>query len=229
MEDLEQYIDNLFENSRKKAAARPNPKSDVRFGLPDIEKFVVTFFENNSNSELKYHNLKHTFKVVCHTREISQHSGLNDDDSFIVESAAWFHDIGYLIRNEPEGHEVLGAELAEKYLKGNFVSAEIIAGVRACIMATILPQRPQDLLQEIICDADLYHLGTSELFFQDTLLHKEVEFRIGQPIDERRWTEGTLGLLNAHSYHTKYCQRLLGQQKRSNLNRLEMILRKLNP
>jgi len=193
-----------------------------------MEDYITAFFKKNSNSELVYHDLDHTQSVVSHVKEISKYYALNKNDLFIVESAAWFHDIGYLIQNEPTGHELLGAELAAKYLKDNLVAGDIIAEVKACIMVTILPQNPQTLLQQILCDADLYHLGTSDLFMQDELIHKEVEFRIGHPIENRKWINGTIGLLNSHSYHTEYCQRMLNHQKRLNLNRFEMMLRNMN-
>ena len=41
---------------------------------------------------------------------------------------------------------------------------EKMESVLACIGATIMPQQPTNLLEEIICDADLYHLSLDEYF-----------------------------------------------------------------
>lgn len=228
MDDLEKYITNIFEKNRKQIQAYPgsNFKPDSVFGLVDIKASVLTFFEKNSNPDLVYHNLNHTVKVVSHAREISKHYGLGEDELFTVGCAAWFHDIGYLILNDPKGHEILGAELAEKFLKDNLVAEDLISGVKACIMATVLSQRPQTLLQQILCDADLYHFGTSELFFQDALMYKEVGLRSKQSIDEHTWTTSTIRLLESHHFHTEYCQDLLNQQKKFNLDKLKLILGK---
>ena len=43
--------------------------------------------------------------------QIADHYQLNERDFFIVTTAAWFHDIGYL--NGAENHEEKGAEMAQ--------------------------------------------------------------------------------------------------------------------
>ena len=39
---------------------------------------------------------------------------------------------------------------------------KLIDAIASCIMATKLPRNPKNLLEEIICDADTYHLGTKD-------------------------------------------------------------------
>jgi hypothetical protein len=46
--------------------------------------------------------------------------------------------------------------------------------LESCICATKLPQRPKSLLEEIVCDADKYNLGTENFLKSDELLKKRI-------------------------------------------------------
>ena len=61
-----------------------------------------------------------------------------------------------------EHHEAQSAVLAEIFLRLHNVANEDIDAVKACILATQMPQKPVTLLDKIICDADLFHLGTAD-------------------------------------------------------------------
>ncbi len=110
---------------------------------------------------LSYHNRKHTESVAAYARQLAQHYQLNERDYFVVVASAWFHDLGYTM--DRANHEVNGAEAAGKFLAGHDVSATDIDAVKGCILATKIPQDPHNLLEEIVCDADLFHLGTDPL------------------------------------------------------------------
>lgn len=187
--------------------------------LADIERYVINTFEINYNPGFTFHNQYHTRRVVTRAKEITGYYLLSDLDSFVVESAAWFHDVGYL-SGKPSGHEQRGADMAAQFLENKFVPNDIIAGIRNCILATALPQKPKDLLQQIICDADLYHFGTEEFFGQDKLMCGEVELKTGKKIEKKHWLMDTIQLMKSHQFHTKYCRQLLSKRKELNLNKL---------
>ena len=193
--------------------------------ISEIEVYVTDFLANERGGFF-YHNLNHTRKVVSHVEEMANHYQLRESDRFVVVAAGWFHDIGYL-NGAPSGHEQRGSELLSEFLKSYHIPQQILTASQSCILATVLPQKPTTLLEEIVCDADLYHFGTEELFFQDQLMQKEVEFRIGQCIEERVWLKGIIHLLESHEFHTRYCQELLIESKLSNLKRLYHMLSKV--
>ena len=43
------------------------------------------------------------------------------------------------------------------------------------IIATTMPQRPKNLVEKVVCDADLIHIGTKEFFRKNDLLKEEIE------------------------------------------------------
>ncbi len=189
--------------------------------IDDVKHELIHFFKKHQDPGFIYHNREHTEEVVAHVTEIAAHYQLDEKDRFIVTAAAWFHDMGYFT-GEAQGHEQRGADAAADFLKEKDVHTKQILAVQACIMATRLPQSPTSLLEQIVCDADLFHFGTDRFSERNKLMRKEVEWRKGEKIGKSRWREGTIALLEAHHYHTDYCQNLLNEAKAKNLNKLKL-------
>jgi hypothetical protein len=88
-------------------------------------------------------------------------------------------------------------------------------------MATKMPQSPDVFLEQIVCDADLFHLGTDEFFDNDKLMFKEVNALHNTEINKQDWRRKSIQFLKDHHYHTDYCQVLLNEGKQKNLKKLE--------
>jgi len=185
--------------------------------------YVSQYMTTHRNDNLVYHDLEHTRSVVGSAIQIANHYQLSDEDFFVVVIAAWFHDAGYY--NGPVAqHEQRGASMAEGFLTGKGVKPEIALAVTGCILATVMPQRPSGLLQSIVCDADLYHLGTDQFSERNKLMRKEIELVHHKKISKDDWRQGTVNLLEQHHYHTDYCRLLLADKKQENLDRLKQKL-----
>lgn len=191
---------------------------DYRSILEQAQHYVRSFFDTHINDRLIYHNREHTEKVAAAARQIADHYQLNDTDFFIVNTAAWFHDIGYLTGGAP-GHEERGAGMAVSFLAGTGVEQGVIDAIRGCILATKLPQRAEGLLQQIVCDADLFHLGTDDFGEINKLVRKEAEAMQGRKISKEEWRSGTIRFLESHHYYTDYCRSLLNEKQQENLDR----------
>lgn len=188
--------------------------------LEEIKDEVNHIFLHSGKEGLPYHNLDHTMHVVSRAGEIARHYNLDDRDFFIVVAAAWFHDIGYYT-GEPNGHEERGAAMAGDFLQARNVDAAVVQQVKACILATHMPQHPKNLLEEIVCDADLYHFGTDLFPELNKKMRKEVEMRTGQKIGKQQWRSSAVQLLEAHHYHTEYARNLLSSSKAAHLQRIK--------
>lgn len=168
---------------------------------------------------LHYHNLEHTEGVVKAAQQIADHYQLNQEEYLIITVAAWFHDMGYC-HGKREGHERAGAQLAEAFLQQQQVDAVIIEKVKGCIMATEMPQHATNLLEEIVCDADMFHLGTDEFAERNKLMRKEAETVYQKEIPKDEWRKGTIALLQQQHYYTDYCKLLLNDKKQQHLEKL---------
>lgn len=181
--------------------------------------YVRGYMDEHPNAHLLYHNLAHTERVVSAATEIARHYGLGGRELFIVLTAAWFHDLGYY--DDAANHEQAGAAHAEAFLKGEGVDEETVAAITAAIMATRVPQSPSNHLEEIVCDADLFHFGTDEFGALNKLLRKEMEALHGIKISKEEWADSTIHLMDNHHYFTGYCKERLKKKKRANLEKLE--------
>lgn len=187
--------------------------------LDQVERYVRNLYADRDASNLLYHNLSHTEHVVKHAEEIAAHYKLTGDELLAVQLSAWFHDVGYV--SGPENHEVKSASLAAEFLRSHHVPQSIIDSVQGCILATRMPQKPETLLQKIVCDADLYHLGSEAFADRSKLMRQEAQLLSGKKIKKEKWRSKTLELLVQHQFHTDYCRARLEEQKQRNLLSLQ--------
>jgi predicted metal-dependent HD superfamily phosphohydrolase len=171
-----------------------------------------------------YHNLLHTENVVSAIEEISDGMGLNEQDQLIVLVAGWFHDIGYIFKIE--GHEQVGARLAEQFLLDRKVDAEEISKVQSCILATRYPQFPQSVLEQVICDADLLHLGQKDLFEKMALIRDEWSLTRNLHYTNEEWHALNFEFVSQHLFHTLYCQANYDKRKNKNIVLIAKLMKK---
>ena len=188
--------------------------------LDKVKQHVFHFFKTKGDQKFVYHNLSHTEAVAANATNIAAHYQLSDRDFFIVVTAAWFHDTGYLA-GDPQSHEERGAEIAAEFLAGLNIDPGTIGEVKQCILATRMPQDPHNLNEQIVCDADLYHFGTEHFNERNKLMRKEAEWKLGRKISKSEWRKSTIRFMDAHHYHTTYGRNLLQAKKAQNLNALK--------
>lgn len=188
--------------------------------LEQVKQYVIHFFKTKGEQKFAYHNLSHTEAVVSNAARIAQHYKLEEKDTFIVMTAAWFHDSGYFTGG-PIDHETRGSAIAAQFLRGITIDDETIQAIQRCILATRMPQSPNSLTERIVSDADLYHFGTDHFAERNKLMRKEAEWRLGKKIPKEDWRKSTILFMEAHQYQTDYCRNLLQDKKNQNLKELK--------
>lgn len=187
--------------------------------LTDAQNFVSDLFLNKVNKSIRFHNLEHTQGVVMACEEMADYYHLHPDDRTAVLIAAWFHDTGFS-SGKAHGHEEVSIQLATDFLKQHQADDTTIQKVTGCIKATEMPQHPTTLIEQIICDADLFHLGTDEFSAKSKLLREELIGFSKQDISKKQWRKVNISFLQNHKYFTDYCRRNLQPVKEKNLQAL---------
>ena len=182
--------------------------------------FVTELFSHETKPELVFHNLEHTEDVVEACSQIAEHYDLTEEDHLVLILAAWFHDTGYL-RSEPAGHEEESIRIASDFLRMQQVDESLIQRVASCIEATRMPQSPVNLIEKILCDADLFHLATSDFKGRSQLLKQEQEMLLHRKILKKDWRKNNVAFLKDHKYFTEYGQQELEPKKLQNLQSLK--------
>jgi predicted metal-dependent HD superfamily phosphohydrolase len=187
--------------------------------LDQVKSYVAGLFQTGKGENLPYHNISHTEEVVENAVKIANYYRLSDQDFFILMAACWFHDLGYL--QGCKDHELIGANIAKEFLLERNIPPAIVQEVEACVLATRMPQKPTNLLQQIICDADLYHLGTSAFKDRSKALRKESETFCEHAISKEQWRKENMKFLQHHHFHTAYGNQYLNKVKAVNLEELK--------
>lgn len=182
------------------------------FLLEKVSQFAENLLKNKLPESMYFHNFEHTLLVVDGVKIIGKEVGMQHEDQFILNIAAYLHDVGYT--EQYMGHENGSARIAEMFLKENGLNEDRIAKVKTCIMATRYPQFPSNTLEMVICDA----LNTYSLFADR--LKREWEEKLGLVYSDSQWTALNLEMLATHKYFTSYGKQHLQRNKNLNIEKL---------
>jgi uncharacterized protein len=167
---------------------------------------------------LFYHGYHHTLDVVIATQKIARLERVGAEELMLLQTAAWFHDSGFLAVYKD--HEEAGCVLAREVLPGYRYSEGQIAAIAGMIMATKVPQQPQNHLEQILCDADLEYLGGDNYYtIADSLRRELVERDLLK--GERQWVEMQVKFLLMHQYFTPSAQNICNAEKAKRLSELQ--------
>ena len=136
---------------------KPNYESAKEFAFYLLKKLPKSF---------THHNTVHTQRVLDACVKLGNLEQINQDQQLLLNTAALYHDTGYLTRYN--NNEKFGVKIAKKRLPFFDYSKDQIKEIEDMIYATRLSQHNSEIIQsanqdnileKILCDADLYHLG----------------------------------------------------------------------
>lgn len=185
---------------------------------PEYEKLREHIFKRLSvelDPRLYYHGVHHTRDYVLPAAEyLARTEGVNGEPLLLLLTGVVLHDFGYI--KKYENNEIIAASIANELLLDFAYSPEQIAVVKNIIMATALPQTANNILEQIMCDADLYHLGSKDFFtLSDDLWRELVAF--GAPLSKKQWHEVSISFVEQHTYFTQTAQNEQNDGKKHNL------------
>lgn len=184
------------------------------------EQYVVSFFSQKIGKEFSFHSFEHTREVVLHTELIAGNYELSEEDHTAVILAAWFHDTGYWA-GVKKTHEEESRKIVTEFLKQRNAPQQLVDKVNGCITATKMPQSPTTLIEQIICDADLFHLGTKGFKEKNKLLRQEINKIEENQVGKKEWINLNIEFLSRHRYFTEYAREMLEPVKQTHLAELK--------
>jgi len=139
----------------------------------------------------------------------------------LLKTAALFHDVGHTV--EYDNHEYHGTVIAREMLPKYGYSEDQIDRICEIIMATKLPPNPKNLLEEIICDADLDYLGRTDFIPVSNTLYKELheQNKIGSL---NQWNKLQVKFISGHQYFTKTARSLREVNKQKQIERISRLI-----
>ena len=167
----------------------------------EAKEYIVNRLVKELPKNLFYHAAHHTFDVVKHAQSIGKSEGISNEEMFILLTAAYFHDAGFLFKyqsNEPEA-----VKLAREVLPEMDYTQEEIDEICKIILATDIKVQPNTLLEKIMCDADHDYFGRKGYSQTADNLRKELE-EYGDKFGDKEWLEVQINFLEEkHQYYTE--------------------------
>jgi len=183
--------------------------------------FILDKLDRELSEELTYHGIHHTLDVLHATEVLCSLEKVKPYEEILAKTAALFHDSGFTVSNQK--HEELGCSIARENLPRYGYSHEEVEQICGMIMATKIPQQPQNFLEQILCDADLDYLGRDDFFCIGQTLFEELRsYRILET--EEAWNRLQVSFLNAHRFFTPSNIRRRGPKKAKHLRELEALV-----
>ncbi|GGD67549.1 hypothetical protein GCM10011412_01380 [Maribacter cobaltidurans] len=191
--------------------------------ISSVAAFCTDLLTTSKCKELPFHNLEHTKEVVQNVKYLCAAMDINEQDTEVLLIAAWFHDTGFSMTYK--GHEDQSKFIATTFLKEQKANKSFINKVCNCIDATKMPQRPTNVLAKVLCDADLFHLGTTNFLYKNMLLRKEWELFSDIIMADDEWQMLNINFLEEHRFKTTYGKEILENGKQENLDKLKQLIR----
>jgi HD superfamily phosphodiesterase len=188
----------------------------------EVKTFILNKLKKELPKHLSYHSVEHVKDVYNAAKSLAKEEGINDMDKKLLLTAALFHDAGFL--KGSKNHEKQSCSLAKEYLPEYGYTPEQIRTISRMIMATKIPQQPKNLLEEILCDADLDYLGRDDFFIIGNKLYAELSM-YGIISTEDEWNELQSKFLAAHQYFTKTAIALRQRKKDKHLKAIRAKLK----
>ena len=184
----------------------------------NLKQKVLTRLEKELPENLTYHSVAHTIDVFEKSEEIALKERItNHEDLLLLKTAALYHDNGFL--EAYIGHEEKSCSIMFEQVNSSFSETELnmICGM---IMATKIPQTPLNLLEQIICDADLDYLGREDFYPVSNFLRLEF-FAYNIVKSEKEWEEKQILFFEKHHYFTETSNNKRNSEKQQRLSELK--------
>ncbi|MEP2770696.1 MAG: Pycsar system effector family protein [Fulvivirga sp.] len=181
------------------------------------ESYVTGLFKEKLPENLLYHNLSHTYEVAEISKELGEISELSDSELEMLQVAAWFHDTGYI--KKYNGHEEESLKYAREFMDGENYDEKKKKVVERLIKSTIKGHKPNDMLEEILHDADMAHIGRKRFFRKGELLRVELESYLDESYSELEWEKKQYQFLINNNFITKAGKQEYGKRRVKNIKK----------
>lgn len=174
-----------------------------------------------------YHNYDHALEVMERAIYLAKTEWVDSEDIEILAISALFHDTWFIVQYDE--NEIIGAKIAQNYLKTIWYDSEKIHKIEKLIIATDPDYKhPENILEQIIKDADLDNLGTSDFIRKGDLLLQELKIIKNITLDNHAWHLSALKLIENHTLHTKTQQSERNKWLSENITSLKKLVQHEN-
>jgi uncharacterized protein len=201
-------------------------------------QYAIDLLQRELMPAFTYHSMNHTLDVVSHCDRLAELEGIDAESRRLLLVAAYFHDVGLTAITSTDldafeagrsVHEEKAAQIAREILPTYGFEAEELEIIARLIMATKWGHLPQDMLEQIISDADMSSIGQEKDYFMKTSegLRRELS-AFGIENNEIEWYENQKDFVGTYVYHTASAHSLFDANRLLNVVAIQARLDALN-
>ncbi len=188
----------------------------------EVKDLVLKKLKKELSPNLYYHNFQHTLDVCESVERLAEMEAIEGESLILLQTAALFHDTGFIWQYE--NNEPLACDFARQILGNYDYTPEQTEHICRMILATQIPQNPEDLLGMILCDADLDYIGRGDFFITALRLHREWSENSNMKITFKDWYLKQQSFIVQHDYFTLSARKLRNDKKAHNLGQVKELL-----
>ncbi|MGB5653718.1 MAG: HD domain-containing protein [Robiginitalea sp.] len=174
---------------------------DNKKAYPKVCHQILDELSERLPDYLHYHCLNHTIDVANVCNFYIDYYLLSDRVANLIRIAAVAHDYGYIF--DPKEHEERSIIEVRPMLTE--YSDKEIAVIDGLIRATKVPQKPRNLYEQILSDADLDYLGREDYPQLSQALYEEFLY-FGVVENQTHWLDVQIRFLEGHQFHTDWAK-----------------------
>ncbi|MBZ0242177.1 MAG: HD domain-containing protein [Bacteroidales bacterium] len=187
-----------------------------------LKETVLQLLHEKTAKTYIYHTADHTFDVMNAVENLLPHFDLDIETAQLIQAAALLHETG--MTRSVANHEGASVAIAGELLPGFGYKTKQIERIGDMILATAMPQKPQTLEAQILCDADLDYLGRDDYFIISHKLRLEWIKTENYTRDLLSWYRFQQQFLSSHTYFTAAARSLRQLGKSENIRLIAALL-----
>ncbi len=190
-------------------------------GYNKLRNHILDILHHKLSEDLHYHGVHHTLDALNTANLYLKHIKITKHEAQLLRLGILFHDIGFVV--SINDHELRGVEIAKELLTSFDFDSKDIDIIAGLILSTKVPQRPNTLLEKMICDIDLDYLGRSDFYQISNYLFKELKVTRGLK-NKNEWNIIQVKFLEAHQYHTDFAIKKRQPEKEKRIEELKKLI-----
>ena len=191
--------------------------NELKIIVPDyilMVREITKLIKTNLPQNIYYHTEKHALNVMNAVEFLGFGEEIYNEDILLLKTAALFHDVGFIERYDE--NEEIGARFAKELMPKYGFNVKQIEKVTRLIIATKMNHKPQNILEEIMKDADVDYLGRDD--FEDIsnkLMREFIENKVVNT--EQEFNKMQVEFLKSHNFLTDTAKSWRIEKKEENL------------
>ncbi|MFN5416194.1 MAG: adenylate/guanylate cyclase domain-containing protein [Flavobacteriia bacterium] len=190
-----------------------------------MRKDILNRLKSLLPEDLVYHDINHTTNVEKAAIRFAKLEGISEHEIMLLRTAVYYHDAGFLAQYDH--NEDYAIKMAQNLLPYFGYDEHELKTVTDIIEATKSANKPKNLLEKIMCDADHDYLGRADYYHVAKKLREEME-NYNIFMTEIEWIEFQLNFLeNKHEYYTDTAKNIRQGGKKARILELNKLRKEI--